>query len=75
MNVIEAPQHIRTAVHTIIVGHMASSLIAHKALLHDPASCRKALLDAGFGEPSVKNLLDRAIAAARASLNAEHPEN
>lgn len=60
-----APVHVRFAVQAILVGQMASHLVAHQIDLDDPAAVREALLTVGHGEPSVEALLSRAIAAAR----------
>lgn len=62
---IQAPPHVREAVHNILVGHMAAHLRLHRVGLQDRASVRTELLQAGFGEASVTTLLDRVIEAAR----------
>ncbi len=61
----DAPEHIRASVQTIIVGHMAGHLRAHRIDLTDRAAVRAALVEAGFGEPSITELIERATAAAR----------
>lgn len=62
---VQAPPHVREAVHNILVGHMAAHLSLHRVALKDRASVRTELLQAGFGEGSVTTLLDRVIEAAR----------
>lgn len=62
---VEAPPHVREAIHNIIIGHMAAHLRLHRVELQDRSSIRTELLQAGFGEVSVTALLDRVIEAAR----------
>lgn len=62
---VEAPFHVRMAIHSIIVGQMAAAMLLHKADLYDRAACRTLLLVVGHGESSVDQLLSRAIDLAR----------
>lgn len=68
MKTFSASPELRASIHAIIVGHMASALIASKADLSNHASCRDAMFATGFGEQSIDHLLTRAIEAARHSL-------
>ena len=65
-----APAHMRAAAHALIVGQMAGHLCGHRVDLSSRAACRVALGLAGFGEPSITHLLDRAIAEAGRSNDA-----
>lgn len=61
---------LRAQIHAIIVGHMASALIASQADLSNLSACRDAMFATGFGEQSIDHLLTRAIDAARLCLAA-----
>ena len=62
---IHAPVHVRIAVQAILTGHMAGHLTPQRVDLTHRIAARNALEIAGFGEPSITNLLDRAIELAR----------
>lgn len=58
---VDAPDHVRAAVHALLVGHMACHLCDHQIDLTNRSAARASLERAGFGEPSVSLLLDRAV--------------
>ena len=62
-----APEHIRQAVRAIIVGHMASALVAAQTDLGDAEAVRSDLETVGFGEESIAALKAQAIKAAKAA--------
>ena len=64
-----APIHVRAAVHSILTGHMAGHLVQHRVDLSDRIAARTSLEVAGYGEPSIANLLDRSIALARQTVS------
>lgn len=64
MKTFSASPDQRASIHAIIVGHMASALIASKSDLSDQNACRADLIATGFGDASVSHLLTRAIDAA-----------
>lgn len=70
MIILSASNSVRASIHSIIVGQMASAMIAAKADLLNRTACREALIETGFGETSVDHLLNRAIEAARISVAA-----
>ena len=63
------PIHVRAAVHSVLTGHMAGHLVHQKIDLTDRTAARTALEVAGYGEPSIANLLDRSIALAKHSIS------
>jgi hypothetical protein len=65
-----ASPEIRAAIHSIIVGQMASSLILTAPDLSNHDDCRRVLLEVGFGDRSVNLLLARSIAAAQGAVAA-----
>lgn len=70
MKTFSASPELRASIHAIIVGHMASALIASKSDLSARDACRAALVEVGFGEKGIDHLLTRAIDAARLCLAA-----
>ncbi len=70
MKIISASKGVRASIHAIVVGQMASALIAAKTDLLNRSACREALIETGFGDQSVTHLLNRAIEAARISVAA-----
>lgn len=65
---VDAPDHVRAAVHALLVGQMAGHLCDHQIDLTNRSAARASLERAGFGEPSVERLLDRAISEAGRSI-------
>lgn len=68
MKTFSASPNLRASIHAIIVGHMASALIAAKSDLSNRDACRETLIEVSFGETSVDHLLTLAIDAARIAV-------
>lgn len=65
---VDAPDHVRAAVHALLVGQMAGHLCDHQIDLSNRSAARASLERAGFGEHSTSRLLDRAITEAARSF-------
>lgn len=71
---VDAPVHVRVAVQAIITGHMAGHLTQQRVDLSNRIAARNALEIAGYGELSISNLLDRAIALAKVTASEEQAD-